>query len=89
MKLCLPFKMLIYILYTDIKKLNNCLIYKFYMTYKHTHNLLIHIYACVFYVCGFLGAQMVKNINGIKKFIKKDVEYKTHRKQDSYMWAEG
>lgn len=43
------------------------------MTYKHTHNLLIHIYACVFYVCGFLGAQMVKNINGIKKFIKKDV----------------
>ena len=51
------------------------------MTYKHIHNFLIHIYAYVFYVCGFIGVQMVKNINGIKKFIKKDVEYKTHRKQ--------
>lgn len=41
------------------------------------------------HLCGFPHTQMVNNINDIKKFIKKDVEYKTHRKQDSYMWAEG
>ena len=55
------------------------------MIYKHIYNFLIHIYACVLYVCGLPCVQMVNNINGIKKFIKKDVEYKTHRKQDSYM----
>ena len=72
-------------LYTDIKELNNCLIYKFYMIYKHIYNFLIHIYACVLDVSGFPRVQMLNNTNGIKKFIKKYVEYKTHRKQDSYM----
>ena len=55
------------------------------MIYKHIYNFLIHIYACVLDVSGFPRVQMVNNINGIKKFIKKYVEYKTHRKQDSYM----